>query len=251
VEIDHLWAHAYILKAFAAKRAKNQAYSLRAYARTLSVSAPALSEFLAGKRRFSSSKLRLILEKLAVPAQVIDQHLVPRKPARGRKTVSWSELKKVQYEILTDWTYLAVFSYIGSFDGDRSPRAIAKYFGFSVAEIEKNLSLLLKVGLIKKAAKDDYRVTGHTLSSSDEKVNLALQRAHVEGLRLAEKSIRAHQVDERDFTTFILAIDPKNLREAKKIIRKCHRQIAALEERGAKTEVYRLNVQFHPLRGLQ
>jgi len=43
-----------------------------------------------------------------------------------------------------------------------------------------------------------------------------------------------------------MAIDPKNLPEAKKLIREFRKNLSVLLEEGTKTEVYDLNIQLLP-----
>ncbi len=75
-------------------RSKNNQFSLRAFARLLSVSPASLSEFLNGKRNLSPKMLKKLAEKLCLPPEdleVLDQKIIREKKGRQSQVLRSQE----------------------------------------------------------------------------------------------------------------------------------------------------------------
>lgn len=251
IRIDETWARAHIETAFKTKRDRNKSYSMRAFAQYLGIGPSALSEFLSGKRRFSERKLRLILIQTGASENLISEHSGPDTSPIKRATLARKAIETSHYEILSSWIHLAVFTFLTTINEDPSPGAAAAYFGVPLETIKKSIETLSQSGLLKKVGREKYAATSTDLTTSDGVSDRHIRKAHADGLRLALRSLLRNDVTKRDFTSNIFAIDPKNFDQVKKIIRATHRQISRFEQSTSKSEVYRLNIQFHPLRGLK
>jgi uncharacterized protein (TIGR02147 family) len=85
----------------------------------------------------------------------------------------------------------------------------------------------------------------------DDVVDSSLKKGNAETLDLARESLYRDAIDERDFTAVTVAVNPKNLRTAKEMIRKFQDDLCDRLEDGTRTEVYRLSVQLFPLTKLK
>jgi hypothetical protein len=69
---------------------------------------------------------------------------------------------------------------------------------------------------------------------------------HLETLDQGKEKLEL-DVELRDFSSIMLAIDPEKLPEAKTIIREFRQKMASLLKHGHRSEVYQLAIQFYPL----
>ena len=84
------------------------------------------------------------------------------------------------------------------------------------------------------------------LTTSADVPSRALRKYHRQNLMLAESSLESDPVELRDISATNMAIDPRHLPKAKKLIRSFRRKLSRLLEMGEKTEVYTLSVQLFP-----
>ena len=70
-------------------------------------------------------------------------------------------------------------------------------------------------------------------------------------MEIAKEKLLSVAVNQRDFTSFTLPVDPALLGKAKEIIRKAQDDIAALMEEGNATEVYKTSTYLYPITNLQ
>ena len=236
------------------KQFRNPLFSLRAFARQLHLSPSSISEILRGKRRVSKKSAARILDGLHVnPDQAAnwlsnfpEKHTRKRFPAAESK---YEQLDMDQYQAIAEWYHFALLSLLDTSDFRSSPRWIARRLRITEVQARKAIERLVRLRLIKKKGRI-LSTTGQKFITSDNISNLSLKKAHSRNLELADNSLQKDEVDVRDFTAITMAIDPKKLREAKRLIRKFRERISYCLERGEKREVYKMCVQLFPLTSL-
>jgi uncharacterized protein (TIGR02147 family) len=74
----------------------------------------------------------------------------------------------------------------------------------------------------------------------------ALRQLQLELLDKARRAIETVPIEERDCTSITMAVEPARLPEAKKMIQRFRRRMAAYLNTGQGSEVYHLTVQLTP-----
>jgi len=102
-------------------------------------------------------------------------------------------------------------------------------------------------GLIRRTAAGVLLPVSKSVRTSDDIVDLSLRKCYEENLDLAKNALNEREIDERDFSTITMAIDPAKMSIAKERIRRFQDELSDLMETGNRSEVYRLSMQLFPL----
>ncbi len=232
-----------ILKKELERRQKNNsAYSLRAFAKYLDVSPAALSQIMSGKRGVSVKRLNFLMDKLGLsPKQQLK--VLEIDSSYDRKTVV---LKEDEFKLISDWFHYAILSLGELPDNSSDSRWIAKRLNISYKQANEALTRLHRLGIIE--IKDGkFRQIGEPLKTTTDIPSSSIRNYHKGILALAQNKIEQVSVDKRDFSSITMAINSKNLKNAKKLTQKYKEQMLELLESGTLNEVYQLSIQLFPL----
>ena len=229
-------------------RAKNPAYSLRAFAKKVGVQPSALSELLNGKRGIAQKLALKIADNLLWEPEFREQIKIGmsryHKADSSRAAV---QLTMDNFHAISDWYHFAIISLAETQDFEDRPEWIAARLGISKTTAQYALERLERLGMLERGANGKLFSTGATYATSDEVASLALRKSHMQSLELARRSLEEDAIEARDFTAATMAIDPARLPEAKKMIRRFRAELCAFLEGGEKKEVMKLCVQLMPL----
>lgn len=237
-------------------RLRNNAYSLRAYARKLGLSPAALSEILNGRRRVSQKIADRIAnalllnpeerQKFSIAASDLksDKKKLRKIPVESRPKV---ELSMDYFQAVAEWQHFAILSLVETVDFQENAAWIAKRLGISKSVASQALTRLERLEMIERTPDGKLKGTGLNYHSPDEIASIALRRAHANNLELAKNSLEKDPLEKRDFTAVTMAIDPARLPEAKQMIRQFRQEVEAFLEGGEKKEVYKFCMQLIPL----
>lgn len=226
-----------------AKQARNPAYSIRSFSRSLKISHSALSEILRGKRKVGTRLGLRIAEALMLDQADRQKLFTQSRKASPRKAL---ELAADQFSVIADWHHFALLS-LAETKGFRSePAWIARRLGCTLAEATAAIERLLRLGLLQQKGRK-LSVSGQSLAAPDGIPNAAIRRSHQQFLAHAQQALETLPLEERDFTTITVAGDPARLPEARERIRKFRDELSAFLDGGAKKEVFQLGLQLIPL----
>ena len=244
----------------AARLARNPLYSIRAMAKSLDVDAGTLSRVLAGKQ-IPSYKLTVRLTRaLALSPQELEAFFgsVSRRQKRRklqRLTPLFAshvaippsrDLSIDLYRIIADWYHFAILelTYVKGFKSDE--QWIAKELGISPLEAKLAVDRLLEFQLLKKERGTLVKTEMH-LSTTDKHVTTAALRKNQR--QFLEKAIDSldGKIDTRSSTSMTMAIDPRKIPTAKKMIQEFNQKLCRYLEDGERTTVYNLQVALYPL----
>jgi uncharacterized protein (TIGR02147 family) len=240
---------------FAGLRAKNPAYSIRAFSKRVGISAGTLSLILLGKRSISKKLADKISRNLMLDpqerAEVLDQFPQSRKAAtRAQDSVdpSYLQLSADQFHVVSDWYYFAILNLI-EIEGFQNDSAwIAGRLGLPVSTIQAALERLNRLEMIQEDAQGKLTRVAPRYRTTDDVANLSLRKSHHQTLDLAKESLDRDSVDIRDFTWLVLPMDTRKLTEAKTLIRKFQDDLLeTLGQNARPDEVYRLGIQLFPM----
>jgi uncharacterized protein (TIGR02147 family) len=157
---------------------------------------------------------------------------------------------KLQYEYYRKWYYSAIRSLVGivSFSGDNTALSRMLTPHVSPREVKKAIKLLENLGLIRKDKSGVYSLTDTFVTTGESWRSLAIKDFQRETIRLAGESLDRHQKEDRDISTVTVAINKKDLTEAKARIADFRDTIFKLAENSnGPDSVFQLNVQLFPL----
>jgi uncharacterized protein (TIGR02147 family) len=233
------------------RREKNPSYSLRAYARDLGLAPAALSQILNGKRgvtRRTGEKILCRLPKSHLQSPEALNQLRGRSLLSPSAKKDWSPIDAEAFRAVSEWQHYAILSLAETKDFKSDPQWIAHRLALPVKVIRRSIETLISLEMLKRNSSGELEATGAQYTSTHEMVNLALRRAHIEGLELASQAINEVSLEQRDFSFMVMASNPHRLQKAKKMIRDFRRSLCKfLEDTDDKSEVYRLGVQLFPV----
>jgi uncharacterized protein (TIGR02147 family) len=236
-------------------RARNPAYSLRAFAKKVGMSPSALSEILKGKRKVSPKLFQKISVSLSLRPEEIDKvRTLFQESLAGKfspSTVASPLLKQVQlsadqYSLIAEWHHFAILSLLEIKSTQHETSWIARKLGIPKNVADSALSRLERLGYLARK-KTKWVLCTDYLTTTDEVVNLPLRRATSHDLHLAQDALEQVALELRDFTSVTMAADVQKLREAKLMIREFRDRLATFMNSGEKSEVYKMCIQLFPL----
>jgi len=248
--------------------AKNPRYSLRAFARDLEISPARLSDVLRGRYGLSvdaANKISKILghsksETKHFADLVESEHArspIRRLEAQKRlaaKENTYQQLGLDGFQIISEWYHYAILELLLT-EGSKSETAwIAARLSLSRHLVDAALARLKRLGLLEELEDGSLKPGDEFTASPDGIPNEAIKKFHRQILEKAILAIDFQSVQERDISNMILAIDEKDLSEAKDFIRDFRRSFDRRFGRAVtKTHVYNLSIQFFSLqeRGLK
>lgn len=237
----------------ATKKARKPAFSLRSFARLLAVSPAQLSKILAYKQPLSSEMAVRFADQLALsPAQraafleSVLGDLGNKNPAAKRQ-LAWHVLEDDRFRMISDWYHLAILSLGALEDNEASPAWIARRLALTEKVAQDAFERLRRLDLITIEG-GRFRQAVAPFQTTTDVPSTAIRSYHRQTLELAADRLESVPVDQREYTSFTVAIDPSRMVEAKAAMRAFKNRFAAKLEDGAeKTEVYTFAMQFFPL----
>ncbi len=238
-----------LLEIFEERRRQNSSYSLRAFARSCGVSPASISQILSSKRRLTLKSAKRIAERLAFAPDQKQKFLALRPPTKNLEEAELGERERLdldRFRLIADWYHYAILS-LGQLQEHKASAAwISNKLGITRAETESALQRLISLKLLT-IEKGKLRQSTSPLVSTNDVPSAALRKHHRQCLDRAGKALEEIQVEWREFGVMTMALDPKKLPQAKKMIRQFRQQIAALCESGKPKLVYHFCTQLFPV----
>ncbi|NRA66347.1 MAG: TIGR02147 family protein [Pseudobacteriovorax sp.] len=243
---------------------QNPRYSLRAFARDLSLSPSRLSEILNYKQGVS----RKAAEKIAVnlgyrESEVIhfcdlvsvrharsvrekqDAHLRLLKKQVESKENKTFQLQLDAFKIISDWYHIGILELMKLNTFKPDAKWIARRLGISPIQIELAIDRLLRVGLLKRT--EDGRleaievhgwIPGGIPSES-------IRKFHKQVLTKALEALSTQPVNQRHFQTHLFALNKDEVAEASKEMERFQNHFRErFESDGKKDKVYCIAMQL-------
>ena len=237
-------------------RSKNPAFSVRAFAKKIGMAPSATNEILKGERRVSHKLAEKIADNLLLdPTERMN--LLKDFPVKlGRKSkykegkaldLEQVKLNAQQFDLISDWSHYAILNLLETKDVKTDDLSLADRLGLPVKKVQESLKNLFKLGLIKLEADGSLKRTAHKTNSTDDVLNLSLQKMHINDMEMAKEKLSQVDVKLRDFTSYTLAFDIKLMPKVKEMIRKLQDDVDELMQDSNPTEVYKMNTYLYPL----
>ncbi len=241
-------------------RSVNPNFSMRALAKKIGLQPSATNEILKGQRRVS----RKIAERISVNllldpterAELLSSF--PLKLERNKQAIASREvemstvkLNSLQFQTISDSLHYNILSLMKTKDFVSDIDWMAMRLGVKSYKIRKAIEVLVELDFVLVSKSGEFKRSTGKLNTTDDVLNLSIQKSHLEDMEIAKEKLLSVAVNQRDFTSFTLPVDPALLGKAKEIIRKAQDDIAALMEEGNATEVYKTSTYLYPITNLQ
>lgn len=240
----------------------NPQYSLRAFSRDIEIAPQTLSMVINGKKNISSEvaieiarKLGLSNEELSYFHDLVElsqaktenlREVIKYRLTKYEENKSYRTIQEDVFKIISDWFHYAILELTYTKDFKSDPVWIARRLGIPPHDARLAIERMLNLELLEETTKS-LEKTEVNIASSNEIPSAAIRKFTSQLLEKAVIAIDEQSVEKRDFGTMTMAIDPKKIPEAKKMIRKFRRELTGYLEAGDRTEVYALCTQFFSL----
>jgi uncharacterized protein (TIGR02147 family) len=166
-----------------------------------------------------------------------------------RKLLNINDLSDDQYEYYSEWYHPIVreMAVMNEFEGkpELISKAIVPHVG--LRQIKKSISLLLKIGLLKKTG-TKYMQSSLVVTTGPEVVSMGVLNFHrMMALRAAE-ALDAFPREQRNVTSCTVGISQEGYEKIVKAIADCRKDVMKIAESDHKTDrVCQINFQLFPL----
>lgn len=252
----------YLVNEFERRTSRNPNYSLRAFSRDIGLAASTLSEILKGRYGLSRFKSLAVARKLNLTDHEAEHFAdlfqarrtkgsQASKDARARirsRKLDASNMTLDAFHIVSDWYHFGLLELIEVDKTAQDPKYLARRLGVDVLAVEEAIRRMLDLGVMEY--KDNRLVpTDDFTGVGDQVPSAAIRRFHRQILEKAIQALEFQSVDEREFSSTMIAITREELPEAKKVLAKFRRNFAKRfsSTPSAKDSVYCLSQQFFNL----
>ncbi len=256
----------YLRDYYAEQKTKNPAFSYRYFARKAGFNSSGLYKDIVDGRTGITRSLIIRFSnamKLTKRQQEYFETLVYFNEAKTieEKKVYFERLIKYydskayrvdasQYEYYSTWYYSAIRELlaIGDFGDDFSALAQTLNPTIRAEQAQKAVSVLKKLGLIKKNEKGFYKAVEKILTTGPDVKSLNIARFQQAMMDLAKEAIDRHPAKNRDISTVTFSVSRQAYDDIKAELIACRKRILAMVERSdAEDRVCQLNMQLFPL----
>lgn len=234
---------------FERKCEKNKSYSLRAFARDLDVQPATLSHIMKRKRAPSPEFRQKVYSALKLS---VDQKSYLEN--RPDEVFKFSKKELDVFLSLSEWYYDAILELMRVKGFESQTEFVAKRLGLGIEETEGAIKRLMQLGLLKKMPNKTWvSSTENTLMYGGDQTTFALQKLQRQLMEKAITSLETVPKKDREQASMVMAINKKDLPEAKKRIKEFHQDMCKFLQRPNRDaeEVYQMITTLFPLTVLE
>jgi uncharacterized protein (TIGR02147 family) len=173
-----------------------------------------------------------------------------RKMLACKKSLNMAYLSEEQYDYYTKWYHPVVRSLVSkvAFGNDYGLLAARLVPRITAAEAKASVTLLEKLGLIRKDSSGNWMQAEPILSTGDEVMSLNIVNYHKQVSRLAENAFDRSVREDRDISALTLGINRETFNRIKSRLQSFRKEIMEIVKESEKPDrVFQLNLQFFPV----
>jgi uncharacterized protein (TIGR02147 family) len=242
---------------------RNAQYSLRSFAQKLKMPPSALSEVLSGKRGISRNRAENIAKTLGMtPLETVyfvslvescharskGVREISRSRALKCRQIFENPLNQDHFQFIANWWHFAILELSRTKGFKACPIWISKKIGISVTETKEAVRRLIRLNILKKSAKSLVPTGDWLVTTPHDIPSEAIRKSHRDLIRKAFASVDQQEVQQRNLTSLIFAIDTTNekkLQEAKDLIMEFNRKLNKISSNSSeKTQLYCFTTQL-------
>jgi uncharacterized protein (TIGR02147 family) len=235
---------------FESRKARNNAYSLRAFANSLNISSGALSEILNEKRNLGPSKAREICERLCLNENEKDWFLSSVKNQDKTKENKGHETHFINldvFEVISNPLCTSIVALSDTQNFRLDVEWIATRLDHSEKEVAHALLLLRNVGILT-VENGLEKITQDIVISPTDIPSNAIRNYHHHMLDKSKEALDHVMPEKRDFQSLLMAVDREDLAELKKEIQKFQKRlIKKFNQKENLNEVIHLHLNLIPM----
>lgn len=230
------------------RRTANPNFSLRAFARWLSISPAQLSQMMAGKRPITLKTMQKVTTRLGLSPieekQLLNRWIQPNQDQKSSHRPSL-HLQEDKFRLIADWYHLAILSLTKVKGAKSDPRWVSQRLGISVQEANEALSRLERLGVLE--LRPQFRQLCEPFEIASETPSEAIRKYHKQNLLLATEKIDTIPNHLRQFQSISIPMNTQKVAEFKKWIDQFMDESHKIFVRENSSDVYHLNVQLFPV----
>lgn len=229
----------------------NPRYSLRAFARSLSVEPSALSQMINGKRPITKKMSVRLGTALGMTVQQITRVSSEDEGFSLSEAFPFQLLSLDQFAVISDWYHYAILelTYVEGFREDAA--WISRRLGITKSEANIAVERLFRLKLMITDPRGkwiDNSENGNLSHIHPFQTSDGAKKYQSQILDLSKRAIQEVPIDRRNHTSVTLCFDPADLPVAVEAIKEFRRKFSKTFQPGKKAkEVYQLQVSLFPL----
>jgi uncharacterized protein (TIGR02147 family) len=236
------------------RRQKNNAYSLRSFARDLAIDSSNLSAILKRKRRLPVKRAENFCDLLRLSPR--ERALFLSSVFRTHSSLDEISVNEVEaqylneemhFKLIAEWEYYAILKLIDQKDYVYKCEDIASLFEITVSRVQTVLEHLTNLDFISFDQDKAIKRLAPRLQTSEDIVSDAIKKFNLTSFDMAKEKIETVPVELRDISSMTLKINMKDLPEIKALIREFQDKLEAFAEAADSEEVYHFGTQLYPL----
>lgn len=239
---------------FERRKEINPRYSLRAYARALSLDVSVLSRILADKTKMTSK----VLFKISVPLsltpeeyQIYENEILQhnKKRSSNQNNMGLHHLQIEEIKIIQDWYHYVILELTSLKDFEPSAEWISKRLSISEVDAQLALERLVKLNLLIQTENGEFTAMPGPITEFQENfTTVALRIRQKQVLQRAIEAMDLIGFHERDQSAVTIAMDTELIPEVKEKIKKFRRSLANFIDKKSinKTRVYEISISLFP-----
>lgn len=249
---------------FGSRQKRNPSYSLRAFARDLSLQPSNISEILRGISGLSAQAGAEIAKRLHLSDDEARWFVrsIEANHSRDlrRREIAQAELNEIaarngfnelsleRFKIISDWYHFSLLELTETEGFCSDPAWIAQRLRISEKETREAIVRLIEFGLLVRDENGTLKQT-HDTSVGGGIPSREIRKHHSQILQKAEGALSLVDIDSRDFSAMTMAVPQSQLPEARKLIREFRRQFDRIMKSSTdpKDRVFILGIQFFPV----
>ncbi len=246
------------------KKTRNQAYSMRAFARDIGLSPSRLSEVMSGKERISEKSGVLVADNLKLKAKTKEfwlnlilaevggtklvRETASQRISDIRKDKNLEFIQNEKFQIIADWYHGALLEAIALKDQSHEISELAKRLDITPMQALEAMQRLEFLNFIKKNDDQSFATTFELAATIEDVPSTAARKFHRQIMERGITSVMEDDVEERELNSVVLAIPKSRMPEFKTSIRKFFGDFMGQVGEEPKDELYALSVQFFPIK---
>ncbi len=245
----------------------NSSYSLRAFARDLSISPSRVSEILNGKQGLSVISAKKIAKQLQynkfetdyfvdLVLKIHGRSKLEKDTARIRLSRFNSTTERQMaidvFEVISRWEHFAILEVIQLKNAKSNSAWIATKLNLSRDYVDECLKRLLKVGLLKKIDNKLKRIDDSLFVWPSDISRDSIKDYHKNVLYKSLEALYTVSLERREFSSVVMPISRTSIPEAKKMIKDFTMKLNQfISEEKNYDDVYYFSSQFFPVTNSQ
>ncbi len=225
---------------FARRVRVNERYSIRAFAKYLSIDSSTLSQILTAKRSLSDKKMKQICEKIGIV-----------NPSSRAATSEFETINIDTFAVMSDWYHFAILDLVLLKNFKPEPQWIARKISIQEHEAKAAFERLQRLNLIVKKNGKFIKGKEFYTNYSEGTTSAALKEYQRQVIKKALYAVDNCNQDRKDITSITIAADSKKLKQAKEKIKKFRRELCAFLENGERDAVFHLTLQLYPVTNIE